>query len=466
MDFSPEKLAALMPHETDLPEISQIFLSATAQDCKDYREAVRDFVHDNLKTAKIFLQENWAEGGKFVVDVCKERVHASDAYFGLFGHRYGWVPPGHQHSITDLEFRWAAERWGGPVPPIFILRPEPGSEADTYLKERAAFYHAGQPLADAEEDRAAQQRFLAAVNNWASEGRIQVFYRDPMQLVGKALSCVQNWNLAVLRQALHSRHKAAGEIPAEELGRIGREVQITALEAALDAFCERKAERAAAFLIHGPENHGQREFVEFLRHWDDKWEGIEVGMEVYCGQPAEPDSAESIICWICGQLGAPLLGEPSIDALADALTARLARHSVVIALRTAGRESARLALFHQRLWQPLCDALADRPLAGKRRLYFFLADHAVLPVALNPAFRTTGLDADDVDYHQVLALPPLTPVSAPQVRTWLKKLKATAGISLNEERREAISNYAASPDGHPPNVYNRLILEGFWSSAS
>lgn len=451
-----------MPHEADLPEISQIFLSATAQDCKDYREAVRDFLHDNVKTAKIFLQENWAEGGKFVVDVCMERVHTSDAYFGLFGHRYGWVPPGHQHSITELEFRWAAKRWDGPTSPIFILRPELGSEADTYLKERASFYQASLPPADAEEDRAAQQRFLAAVNNWASDGRIQVFYRDPMQLVGKALSCVQNWNLAVLRHALQSRHKAAGEIPAEDLGRIGRRDQIEALDKALEAFFERKTERAAAFLIHGPENHGQREFLEFLRHRDDKWEG----MEVYCGQPAEPDSAESIICWICGQLRAPLLGEPSIDALADVLTARLATHSVVIVLRTAGRESARLALFHQRLWQPLCDALADRPLAGKGRLYCFLADHAALPVEQNSTFRTAALDADDVDYRQILALPPLTPISPRQVRSWLKDLKATAGISLDEERREAISDYAASADGHPPNVYNRLILEGFWSSAS
>ncbi len=451
-----------MPNEADLPEISQIFLSATAQDCKDYREAVRDFLHGNLKTAKIFLQENWAEGGKFVVDVCKERVHTSDAYLGLFGHRYGWVPPGYQHSITDLEFRWAIERWGGQIPPVFILRPEPGSEADTFLKECASIYQASLSPADAEADVAAQQCFLAAVTNWANDGRIQVFYRDRMQLVGKALSCVQNWNLAVLRQALQSRHKAVGEIPAEELGRIGREVQITALGAALEAFCERKTQRAAAFLIHGPENHGQREFIEFLRHWDDEWEG----MEVYCGQPTEPDSAESIICWICGQLGAPLLGEPTVDALADVLTARLAKHSVVIALRTVGRESARLTLFQQRFWQPLCDALAIRPLSGTGRLYCFLADHAALSVPLNTAFRTEVLDADDVDYRQVLALPPLTPISPRQVRAWLKELKATAGISLDEERREAISNYAASPDGHPPNVYNRLILEGFWSSAN
>ena len=36
-----------MPRAADIPEISQIFLSATAQDCREYREAVRDFVQAN-----------------------------------------------------------------------------------------------------------------------------------------------------------------------------------------------------------------------------------------------------------------------------------------------------------------------------------------------------------------------------------------------------------------------------------
>ena len=415
-----------MPHEVNLPEISQIFLSATAQDCKDYREAVKDFVQDNLKSAKIFLQENWAEGGKFVVDVCKERIDTSDAYFGLFGHRYGWIPPGYKHSITELEFRWATERWNGTVSPIFVLRPEPGSEADLHLKERANFYLASLSPDEADADCAAQQCFLAAISEWAGDGRILVFYRTPLQLVGKALSCVQNWNLDLLRRAARGRRQAAGDIPEGELGRVGREDQITALGRALEAFRDRREARAAAFLIHGPENHGQREFTEFLQRWDEEWDD----MDVHCGQPAEPDSAESLICWTCGQLGEPLLGEPSIDALAGVLAARLAKRSVLLVLRTAGREAARLALFHQRFWQPLHEALAARHPGGSGRLYCFLADHAPLPDPPGAAFRVADLDADDLDYHQILALPPLAPITARQVRVWLKELKATAGISV------------------------------------
>jgi len=32
------------------------------------------------------------------------------------------------------------------------------------------------------------------VDQWASDGRIQVFYNDPTQLLCKALCCIKNWD--------------------------------------------------------------------------------------------------------------------------------------------------------------------------------------------------------------------------------------------------------------------------------
>lgn len=450
-----------MPHEADIPEIRQIFLSATAQDCKTYREAVRDFIHDNIEAAKVFLQENWAEGGKFVEPVCKRKVDECDAYFGLFGYRYGWTPPLQRCSITELEFRWAVDRWGAAEAPIFVLRPVPGSEADQHLRDQAALFHDKLPAPDADADRHAQRQFLASVDQWAANGRIQVFYRNPLQLVGKALCCVKDWNQEVLRNATRERFKAPGDIPRNELGRIGRDEQIAALKSALNALRDRRAERAAAFFIHGPENHGQLEFVEFLRDWHDEWEG----MDLCCGQADEPDSAESLICWACSQLGEPLLGEPTIDALAGLLATRLSGRSVVLILRTIGREATRRELFLQRFWQPLHAALAARQPGGRGRLYCFVADHAPLAAAPDAGFRTTGLNAGDVDYRQLLALPPLAGLTPGHVRNWLADLRKSAGVRLDEDERDAIADYATTPDGNPPDVYNRLNLHGFWSRA-
>ena len=330
-----------MPRAADIPEISQIFLSATAQDCREYREAVRDVVQAREPAAKISLQEDWAAGGEFVVDVCERRVKNCDAYMGLFGHRYGWIPPGFTRSITELDFRWAVEHWSQPVPPIFVLLPEKGSEADEKLAASA------RPLLAREfpdeHNRAAavraQQDFLASVVDWVADGRILVYYRNQLQLVGKALSCILHWNQELLRQACAGRRQPIGDIPAAELGRIGRGEQQTALSEALDAFRERLGQRALAFLVHGPENHGQREFAEFLHGWNDEWDDD----EVYCGQPADVDSTGSLIFWARGQLRQPVLGAAAIEAFAEVLAARLARKSVVFVLRTAGRQPHRLA---------------------------------------------------------------------------------------------------------------------------
>jgi len=458
-----------MPRAADIPEISQIFLSATAQDCREYREAVRDFVQANEPAAKISLQEDWAAGGEFVVDVCQGRVTACDAYMGLFGHRYGWIPPGFTRSITELEFRWAVERWAverwpQPVPPIFVLLPEKGSEADQNLSDWA------KPLLEKEfpdeharaEGLRAQQEFLASVVKRFADGRILVYYRNQLQLVGKALSCILHWNQKLLRQADAGRKNPIGDIPGEELGRIGREPQQSALSKALEAFRERQGQRAIAMLVHGPENHGQREFAEFLSRWDDEWEGC----EVYPGQPADPDSLASLICWACGELRQPVLGAAGIDALAEVLAARLSRSSLVFVQRSAGRQVDRLAAFQSQFWQPLLTALGGRSPGGKGRLYWFVIEHAQLPSDPGPAIRSDALGAKDIDYQQLLALPALGEIDTQQVQRWLKELKKSAGMALDEDRRREIAMHATQPDGKPSNVYNRLVLDGFWASAN
>ncbi|MBR0565113.1 DUF4062 domain-containing protein [Azoarcus sp. L1K30] len=450
-----------MPPAADIAEISQIFLSATAQDCKEFREAVRDFVQDNIPTAKIFLQEDWSEGGHFVVDVCKARVMGSDGYVGLFGFRYGWIPPSFQYSITELEFRWAVSRWQRGSTPIFILLPEAGSSAEAHLRERAKALTALEPPERASADAEAQARFLQSVKSWAADGRIMVFYRDRTQLVGKALTTILNWNMKLLREAASGPREASGDIPAAELGRIGRKPQRRALQDAMNAFRKRRDSRAAAFLIHGPENHGQRQFAEFLAGWDEEWEGL----RPICGQPADPDSIDALIRWSCGQLGTPMLEHASIPDLAQALGARLRQGPVIVILRTIGHHPDRLARFAESFWRPLHAALAEQD-CSPGRLFFFVIDHSPLSQPPPHGIHSTALDAGDIDHRDLLALPALGALDADDVQQWLKELRKSAGIALDEARRWDIATFATTPDGNPPDVYNRLTLQGFWVGAS
>ena len=447
-----------MPRDADIAEISQIFVSATAQDCKQFREDIRDVIHDNLVAAKIFLQENWAEVG-FVVDKCKERVCTCDAYVGLFGHRYGYVPPGHTKSVTELEFRWAVDRWPQPVSPLFVLLPEANSEADKKLRAWARPFLEREypdPASRADAERA-HQDFLAAVKAWASDGRLLIYYRNRAQLIGKALSCIQNWNQSIYRRASQGRRQSAGDIPADELGRISWN-QRDELAKALEAFRDRPTERAACFLLHGPENHGQCQFAEFLCR-SDEWDD----MQVHCGQAAEADSIESLLCWACAQLKEPVLGAAGVDALAGVLATRLMKTSVVLIVRHLGWKPDRLSRFQQQFWKPLVDALAARSPGGTGRLYAFVVEHEKLPTAGQSGIRPDDLSDAGVDYHDLLALPALADIPAAHVRRWLKELKATAGIALSEARREEIAERVTKPDANPPNVYDRLSRERFWA---
>jgi len=202
-----------MPRKAELAEIKQVFLSATAKDCIAYRQSVRDFLQDHIPAIKIFLQEDWAEGGRLVVNACKQKLDSCDAYLGLFGFRYGWIPPEHTKSITELEFAWAVTRWPQREPPIFILLPEKNSAAEQQLKTwmQEIIETECQDATAQQINFAAQQAFLAEVIKWAAaEGRMLVYYRDQTQLLGKALSCIQNWKCDLLFKALQGQRSAQG----------------------------------------------------------------------------------------------------------------------------------------------------------------------------------------------------------------------------------------------------------------
>ncbi|MCM8662001.1 DUF4062 domain-containing protein [Accumulibacter sp.] len=457
-----------MPQPTQIAEISQIFLSATAQDCRSYREAVRDALQRNVDGAQVWLQEDWAAGGQFVVEVCRDKVCSRDAYLGLFGHRYGWIPPDHSKSITELEFGWALERWPRQqAAPIFVFLPLPGSEADDRLRAwAAACFRLECP--DEASRRLQDQRqsaFLNLVRSWAA-GRILLFYEHEQELREKAIASVNHWNLALLRRAIDDRRQVKGDIPADELGRIGREPQRRALTDALAAFHDRPGQRAVAFLVHGRENHGQREFAEWLARSDEPWDECGDDFSLHCGQPGDADSSESLIRWVGSELREPVIGEAAIEALAVAVAAALARRSLVFIQRSAGQQAQRLLHFCQDFWQPLLAALARRPAAGSGRLYWFVVDHACLAGECGGAVCSDEANGGAVDCERLLALPELGAITASQVRTWLGELRKSVGIDLGADRRQQIADYATHPDGNPANVYDRLQREGFWANAT
>ena len=112
-----------------------IFLSSTIRDLKDLRE---DLAKRLAKyQIRCFRSEEDRGAHQTVVDYCRWHLNDSDGYILLLGLWYGWIPPGCDRSITQLEYEWALERWPVTNPPMLVLDPTAGTPLWNDLKQRA-----------------------------------------------------------------------------------------------------------------------------------------------------------------------------------------------------------------------------------------------------------------------------------------------------------------------------------------
>lgn len=121
--------------------MSKIYLSSTFEDLKAYREAVyrvlRQLRHD------VVSMEDYVASPQRPLDKCLADVAACQAYVGLFAWRRGFIPPGHEQSITELELR-ESERHELPRL-VFLLAddaPWPADQKDAELSAICALREA------------------------------------------------------------------------------------------------------------------------------------------------------------------------------------------------------------------------------------------------------------------------------------------------------------------------------------
>jgi len=95
-----------------------VMISSTTRDLRDYREKAKDAIW----RANLFPRMMEADSAMPAnpVRYSLDLVEQSEAYVGVFAHRYGFVPKGEKVSITEMELR-AAEQKGIPIL-IFIIK--------------------------------------------------------------------------------------------------------------------------------------------------------------------------------------------------------------------------------------------------------------------------------------------------------------------------------------------------------
>lgn len=447
---------ALMP----VDEIRNIFLSSTAKDCVDYRLEMQDALEKNVPVT-VHLQENWASAATLVLTVCQRKLKDQDGYMGLFGHRYGWIPPDQPlsaKSITHLEWEWAKQHWSSRQPPIFIFLPEPGSEADQDLKRRADEVLQQDYLNSPSERQTSLERqksFIQEVREWANNRFINNF-KTVLELRDKASASIHHWNKDILKQAVYGPGGVRQRISEAELGAIGRDLQLQVLERILPELRQRQQEVAAAFVVHGEENHGQRHFAKFLHDWEG-WEDEDEFCHVF--QPDWPEEPAQLALWACEQLGYSVTLAEAMDCLVASLATRLTERNVVVVFQSPGKAPDRWDQFSSGFWRPLQQRLGQVVSCKARgRLHLFV-------VAQEPC----QLAAADLDWDsaQLIPLPELQPLRQSDVDEWLKRRQPKLnGKTIRYEQREQISKAVTHkdgiPDGAPLSVFERLQNQGNW----
>jgi len=100
----------------------KIYVSSTSADLSQYRKAVVEQLQ--RLGHEVVSMVGYSADARGPVEKVLADVANSEAYIGLFAFRYGTVPDGYEHSITELEFRKAAEL---SLPRLIFIVPEEGT---------------------------------------------------------------------------------------------------------------------------------------------------------------------------------------------------------------------------------------------------------------------------------------------------------------------------------------------------
>jgi hypothetical protein len=111
----------------------RVFVSSTYGDLLECRGQVRRALQ-RLGVEDVAMETFTADDAR-PVDKCVADVRSCDLYVGVFAWRYGHVPPGHEESITALEYRAAA---AARIPRLVFLLSEDAAWPRSHMDKGAA----------------------------------------------------------------------------------------------------------------------------------------------------------------------------------------------------------------------------------------------------------------------------------------------------------------------------------------
>ena len=155
--------------------MAKIYISSTYSDLVEHRGQVYDILRK--MRYDVIAMEDYVAADRRPLDKCLADVASCDLYVGIFAWRYGYIPPGQERAITELEYRQAGE--SGLERLIFLLdedAPWPRSKMEKGT--------------GGEKIEALRRELMAA--------HLLQFFRSPEELAGQVAASVAKWAWAQL----------------------------------------------------------------------------------------------------------------------------------------------------------------------------------------------------------------------------------------------------------------------------
>lgn len=168
-----------------MQEKKTVMISSTARDLPAHRKEVMDAcLRQGMHPV---MMEHLPASGDEAIGASLKLVDEADVYLGVFAHRYGYVPDGHEISVTEMEYIRAFERG---IPRLIFVMGE-----DHPIKAK-----------DIEVEAAAQ---LKAFKARVQAENIVNFFDSPADLRAKAID-----SLSKLREPKPNAFHYVSDIPA------------------------------------------------------------------------------------------------------------------------------------------------------------------------------------------------------------------------------------------------------------
>ncbi len=153
-----------------LVRMKKVFLSSTARDLQEYRDAVFAAIQacDDLRCVRM---EDFGARAEMADEFCRAKVAECDVFVGIVGHYFGNSPKGSDKSYTQQEYDAAVET---DRPRLMFIAPD-DFPIPANLVENAS-------------KRKRQREFRARVN-----GVLRAEFKSPQDLATKVVTAIRNW---------------------------------------------------------------------------------------------------------------------------------------------------------------------------------------------------------------------------------------------------------------------------------